>query len=123
MHILLIEPDVLLAQTYQKSLQKQGFTVFVAYAGQEAIDVADQMPRIDCIVLEVQLPGLNGIAFLQELRSYDDFMDVPAIINSYMSPPRQDELEVITRTFGVRRWLYKPTTSLGQLTESIRELA
>lgn len=114
MQILLIEPDRVLADAYQQALSPVG-DVFVSYNGQQAIELIDQMEQLALIVLELQLPGHNGIAFLQELRSYADTQHTPVIIQSYMRQPLAEELDAICEAFGVRQWLYKPDTSLSEL--------
>lgn len=114
MQILLIEPDRVLAAAYQQALTPIG-AVTTASDGQQAIEAIDQLGLVDLIIMELQLPGLNGIAFLQELRSYADTQQTPVVVQSYMRPPVADELDVITEAFGVREWLYKPQTSLQQL--------
>lgn len=121
MHILLVEPDIVLAKTYQAMFKKHGYVTAVAHTGQQAIEAADAMPRVDFVILEMQLPGLNGVAFLQELRSYSDFMDTPVIVNSYMQPPHAEEMTVLTQAFAIKTWLYKPTTSLAQLVKTLKE--
>ena len=63
MHILLVEPDIVLAKTYALALKRHGHTILTAHTGQQAIDTADAMPQVDIIILEMQLPGLNGVAF------------------------------------------------------------
>ena len=122
MQILLIEPDIVLAKAYKTMLETQGHKVRIAQTGQAAIEAADTMPGIDCVLLEMQLPGLNGVAFLQELRSYHDFMRVPVIINSYMRPPHAAELQVVTETYGVVQWLYKPQLTLTKLGEAVARM-
>lgn len=103
-----------MADTYQQALGRMG-DVFVAHSGQRAIELIDQMEQPSLVILELQLPGLNGIAFLQELRSYADTSQTPVIIQSYMQTPPIEEMDVIREAFGVRQWLYKPRTSLKEL--------
>jgi CheY-like chemotaxis protein len=123
MYILLVEPDIVLAKTYTTTLKKHGHVVSTAHTGQQAIEAADTMPQVNCIIMEMQLPGFNGVAFLQELRSYSDFMQTPVIINSYMQPPHADDMATLTTNFAIKAWLYKPTTSLAQLVKTIERWA
>lgn len=121
MHILLIEPDVVLARIYQTALRSNGHSVAHATTAQRAIIEADaQNP--DLVVLEMQLPTHNGIAFLQEFQSYSDWADVPVIFHTYV-PVRQsgDAHQVMRHEYGVEHWLYKPKTSLSQLLATVEQ--
>ena len=57
-------------------LEKQGYTVIEAADGIEALGNArEAMP--DVIILDLQMPGLNGFAVLQELRKDQRFAAIP----------------------------------------------
>lgn len=64
--VLLIEPDKLLAKTYQAALKTSGHKVRVASNSQDAINIADKTTP-DIVVMELQLVGHSGIEFLYEL--------------------------------------------------------
>lgn len=55
------------------------------FAFRHASNVHDAMELLDddtpdCIVLDVFLPSINGIAFLHELKSYSDTATIPVIV-------------------------------------------
>lgn len=79
-NILIIEDDRWLAEIYQDVLRKK-FNVTLRRSAQEAIETLDEA-KPDIILLDFMLPGGNGAAFLQELRSYDDMANVPVLICS-----------------------------------------
>lgn len=112
--IVLIEPDKLLATTYQAALNQVGFSCVWQSNAQEAIQSIDQsQPTL--IILEVQLPTHNGVELLYELQSYPDLQEIPVVILSYI-PERELGLTAsIKRQLGIVSYLYKPTTSLDQL--------
>lgn len=123
MRILLIEPDSLLARTYSEALRAAGHNVDHALSGQSAVALADEhLP--DMVVLEMQLPGQNGIAFLQEFRSYPDWQAVPVLLHTYIAPQGKEDIQaIVTREYGVIGWLYKPQTSLTQLLSVLHRYA
>ncbi len=121
MHVLLIEPDRLLAKTYQRALQTAGHTVAHCARAQTAVFCADKrLP--DVIVLELQLAGHSGIEFLYEFRSYTDWQRVPVIVLSNV--PR-DEFASNWGTFceqlNICDYRYKPATSLKSLVTSVED--
>ncbi|HEV2403275.1 MAG TPA: response regulator [Candidatus Saccharimonadales bacterium] len=120
-HILLVEPDVLLATTYNKAFIHSGYEVSHVTTGQAAIDAADSMSP-DLIVLELQLPAHNGLEFLYEFRSYPEWQIVPVITNTNI-PFQQlgSAWSVVHDQLGIRAWHYKPQTTLQILLRSVRE--
>jgi DNA-binding response OmpR family regulator len=121
MHVLLLEPNTLLAQAYTQALAHAGFSVAHATSAQIAVDAADkQLP--DVVVLELQLPMHSGVEFLHEFRSYAEWQQVPVIVHSALPPAQVAAVaESLQRDLGVRAMLYKPRTSLQQLLRAVRE--
>lgn len=77
--VLIIEDDIWLAKQWATKCQADGFEVAVTRDGFEAIDAIDNR-RPDVVVLDISLPGPNGIAFLHELRSHADLAHIPVIV-------------------------------------------
>ena len=118
--VLLLEPDQLLGHAYAKALMHSGLTVTQVHTAEEAIRAVDQeFPQV--IVLELQLIGHNGIAFLQEFRSYSEWRHVPVVINTHLNLTMLESLqETLIQDFGIHTWLYKPQTSLQKLIATIK---
>lgn len=118
MHVLLIEPDVLLAKAYTQAFQQTGMSVRAVADAQSAINAAD-MKRPDVVVLELQLVAHNGIEFLHEFRSYAEWQDIPVIINSMIHPRVLTGFVSLRRDLGVEECYYKPMISLATLTAAV----
>lgn len=110
--IIQLEPDVVLAKTYQQVLEAAGHEVCICREAQEAVFcVDDAIPQL--IFLELQLVGHSGIEFLYELRSYIDWRQVPVVVLSNVPPQEFNESVAIMRqALGVDEYHYKPQTSL-----------
>lgn len=122
MHILLIEPDAVAAPLYAAGLQAADHAVTTAASAQVAIGVADQQTP-DVVIMEMQLGAQNGIAFLQEFRSYAEWQNVPVIIHSFQKPPTDvTVLDILQREYGMHTWLYKPQTSIAALVSVVHRL-
>ena len=121
-HVLLIEPDYVLASTYKKSFISAGHEVDIASSAQSAITAADKH-KPDVVFLELQLINHSGIEFLYEFRSYDDWQKVPVIILSNIPLAEFDgSHDLLVKELGVDTYLYKPTTSLKRLLSTINTL-
>ena len=117
--VLLVEPDRQLAPAIEKYLRNGGLEMDIAHNAQEAVSLADKnKPAV--VVLELAMPKNNGIAFLQEFRSYTDWIDVPVII--YSRIPREDSglSAAEWQKQGVVEYLYKPTATLASLLNNIQ---
>lgn len=122
MHILLIEPDAVAGPLYAAGLQAADHTVATALSAQAAIGAADRQAP-DVVIMEMQLGAHNGIAFLQEFRSYAEWQQVPIIIHSFQKPPTDpDVFAALQQEYGMRLWLYKPQTSIATLVSAIHRL-
>jgi DNA-binding response OmpR family regulator len=67
MRVLVAEDDVQLVAALRRGLEEAGFSVDVAHTGQEALDSASVTP-FDVVVLDIMLPGRNGLDVCKELR-------------------------------------------------------
>lgn len=77
--ILLIEDDRWLADGLCLALSQAGHRIVTRHNAQQAL-LSLEEHAIDIIILDLFLPGGNGIQFLQELRSYSDTMKLPVIV-------------------------------------------
>ncbi|HEX8727538.1 MAG TPA: response regulator transcription factor [Ktedonobacterales bacterium] len=70
MRILLVEDELRLARSYQRNLQDDGHAVEVAADGETAYDRVMTSPSdFDVIILDVLLPGRDGVTVCRDLRS------------------------------------------------------
>lgn len=121
MNILLLEPNRLLANQYVSFLTRQGHQVAWREDAQTGITAADEQ-RPDVVIAELLLGGHSGIEFLYEFRSYGDWVAVPAIILSNLSPEAAGLPPTVLESLGVAMYLYKPELSLQKLAELLSRL-
>ncbi len=74
--ILLVDDEVPFVDTMVKRLSKRDFEIYTAYSGQEALDQLDKHHDIDIAVLDVKMPGMDGIATLKEIKSRFPLVEV-----------------------------------------------
>ena len=79
--ILLIEDEVELQQNLKEILEFNGFTVFTADNGQDALmKIEDQ--EVDLIICDVMMPVLGGFQFLKIIRNQEKYQHTPFIFLS-----------------------------------------
>jgi len=69
--ILLLEDDILLAQTISELLESEGYTLRVVSSGDEAAD-ASYNEEFDLYIFDINVPDINGLELLKSLREADD---------------------------------------------------
>lgn len=116
-HILLVQPDAILGETYRKALQACG-TVAWARSAEQAIQLADDHAP-DIVVLELKLPRHNGVEFLYEFKSYPEWRDVPVVVVSHggsldIAESALHDLRIVAR-------VDSHTTSLKELCSIVQE--
>lgn len=78
-NVLLIEPDRILAAAYTQALKGAGYEVRHAVTAEQAVQLADTA-RPDVVIVSMELARHNGVEFLYEFRSYDEWRDIPAVM-------------------------------------------
>lgn len=69
MRILLVEDEVRLARSYTRNLEDEGHTVTTIHDGDAAFAAVSATPdAFDALIVDVLLPGRNGIALCRDLR-------------------------------------------------------
>ncbi len=76
--VLVIEDDQALADLMVLYLEREGLECHIAPSAEAALPIMEQN-EIDLILLDINLPGMDGFEFLQELRTH---CTVPIIIVS-----------------------------------------
>ncbi|MFT7002750.1 MAG: two-component system response regulator QseB [Sulfurimonas sp.] len=100
--ILLLEDDILLAQTLQELLISEGYDVTLVTSGNSAIDETYKN-SFDLYVFDINVPDINGLELLKSLRDAED--KTQAIFISALI-----DLESISKAFeiGAQDYIKKP---------------
>ena len=78
--ILLVEDDAPLRAILAEVLREDGYAVEEAADGRSALDAMQAVP--DAVVLDLQLPHLDGPSFIRELRDHTGWERVPLLVVS-----------------------------------------
>ena len=102
--ILIVEDNPINMRLLEMTLRAKGYTLLEATDGGEALDVAVR-ERPDLIIMDIQLPKINGLAVTRKLRETPEFRYIPIIaITAYaMKGDREKAIEA-----GCDAYLPKP---------------
>ena len=67
MRVLVVEDEYKIANSIKKGLEQETFAVDVAYEGIEGYDLAAS-EKYDVIVLDLMLPGMEGVEICKKLK-------------------------------------------------------
>ena len=99
MRVLVVEDDKLLAGSLHRGLTAEGYAVEVAADGVDGLHRAREF-EYDAMILDVLLPGLNGVRVCAQLRA--DGRDLPVLM---LTARDGAALDLTPREFAVLRYL------------------
>ena len=65
--ILLIEDDLFIREMYESELKRAGYKITACSLGEDGIK-ALQKDRFDLVLLDIMLPGVNGLDILKQIK-------------------------------------------------------
>jgi DNA-binding response OmpR family regulator len=104
-NILIVEDEVGISSFLQTSLEREGFSVKIAPSGEDAINQVDKQPP-DLILLDLMLPGMDGLEVCQEIRKRKDY--IPIII---LTAKNEEIDKIIGLEVGADDYITKPFSS------------
>ena len=113
--ILIVEDEQALNEAYQTILRKAGYTVQVAFDGQEALEVAD-MEEPAIILLDLRMPRMDGIEFLRNYNLRQEHPNVKVIV--FSNYDMQKEIDE-AYSLGADRYFMKALASPKELLQVV----
>lgn len=123
MRILAVDDDAYICELLQLVLARSGYAdITVAPSGYDALDLIETAdPAFDCLFLDIQMPGMDGIDLCARVRKTSGYEKTPIIMLTAMT-----ERSFIERAFiaGATDYVTKPfdTLELGVRANSAEEL-
>jgi DNA-binding response OmpR family regulator len=102
--ILVIDDDPAVTSVLRRGLSYEGFAVDVANSGAEGLGIARDRPP-DLTILDVMMPGLDGIEVLRRLRAADEHL--PVLLLTAKDAPTD---QVLGLESGADDYVLKPFT-------------
>jgi signal transduction histidine kinase len=102
--ILIVEDHERLLRALQSVLQTEGYQVFTALDGVEALEVMEQV-RPDLVVVDIMMPRMDGYALYEAIRSRSEWVPIPIIFLTAKAE-REDVLK--GKGLGAEDYITKP---------------
>ncbi len=101
--ILLVDDEKDILDMLKYNLEKEGFEVFTARTGKEAIEQAQKHP--DIIVLDVMMPEMDGWEVCRQLKRNDNTLNIPVL---FLTAKGSEIDEVVGLELGAEDYIIKP---------------
>src|SRR6202795_2987698 len=101
--ILVVDDEEIMRDILQTLLTREGYEVRLASSGEEGLDLARSVP-FDAAIVDIMMPGINGIETLDELKRIDEDLAVLIItayasVESAISAMKNGAFDYITKPF------------------------
>jgi len=100
--ILVVDDEYLIRWSLQQDLAKEGYEVLVAESGEEALRLVRESPP-EMILLDIQLPGIDGVKTLGEIKKID-----PEIVVLMITAYAMVDTAVAAMKLGAHDYINKP---------------
>src|SRR6266542_1185686 len=77
--ILIVDDEQMNSEGLARRLQRHGYAVTIAESGRQALEMLGER-RFDLVLLDIMMPGMNGLEVLKLLRRVDSLLDLPVIM-------------------------------------------
>lgn len=74
--VLLVDDEVPFVETMTKRLSKRNLHVLTAYNGPQAMEELEKNTNVDVVILDVKMPGMDGIETLREIKKNIPLVEV-----------------------------------------------
>ena len=108
--ILVVDDSALIHQMYRLVMNRYNCTIADAMNGQEALDILAVQPDIELILLDINMPVMNGLQFMEKAAQLGIVKKIPIIV---ISTEGKEEDTIRGLKLGARGYLKKPFHPAG----------
>ena len=110
--ILIVEDEKNLRSLYKREFVEEGYDVFIASDGEEAIELFNK-ESLDLIILDIRIPKVDGIEVMKRILVQNK--DIPIIINSAYGSYMDDFMSWAAKAYVLK------SSDLTELKTKVRE--
>ncbi len=116
--ILIVDDSASMRQLVTFALNDAGYEVVSAVNGKDALTKISSV-KIDMVITDLNMPEMDGIEFIKQLRSRAGYKFTPIVM---LTTESQESKKQEGRQAGASGWIVKPFTP-EQLTDIVRKFA
>ena len=116
--ILVVDDSTSLRALVKMALTRAGYGVIEAADGKEGLAQLDKAAKVHLIVSDVNMPTMDGIAFVSQVKQHPKHKFTPVIM---LTTESQDAKKAEGKAAGARAWITKPFQP-SQLVDAVNKL-
>ena len=102
--VLIIEDDTQIQELLSFALSKEGWKLIMAKTGEQGVEKLKKTAA-NCILLDIMLPGMDGLAVLKKIKENKQHRNIPVI----MTTAKGEEADIVTGLeLGADDYVVKP---------------
>ena len=103
--IFIVDDSEMFRVELRTALEGGGHEVVDAYDGMNGLNVAKEHHDFDIVISDFNMPELNGLQMVEEIKKLDSYKSTPIFILTTETSP---ELKTKAKEVGVMAWILKP---------------
>jgi two-component system chemotaxis response regulator CheY len=103
--IMTVDDSASVRQMVKFTLQNEGFNVVEAVDGKDALEKIKGLEKLDLLVTDLNMPEMDGIELIREVRKLDLFRFMPILM---LTSESQDAKKQEGKQAGATGWIVKP---------------
>jgi len=104
LHILVVDDQAIFRQVISSLIREEGVEVTEAFSGHQALQFLSSGLVVDGITTDYNMPTMNGIDFVKELRTKPEYSQIPIAM---ISSENSKSLVIEAEKAGVNIWIDK----------------
>ena len=116
--IALIEDNTVISQMYRMKFESEGFDVKLATNGENGIALVKEFSP-DIILLDIQMPVMNGAEALKKIRKLDNAQETPVIILTNLG---EEEAPKDLANLNISSYIVKANLTPSQVVKKVKEV-
>ncbi|MCX6756715.1 MAG: response regulator [Candidatus Nomurabacteria bacterium] len=114
--IMIVEDNELISKVYQTKFIKEGFEIFLARDGEEAVKkITTEKP--DMILLDLMIPKKDGFGVLEDIKKIPVLAKIPVIVLSNLGQQKDKDRAL---ELGANEYLIKVDSSIQEIVDKVK---
>jgi len=103
--VMIVDDSLMVRQLVNRALTGAGFSVVEAQDGVDAVTKLAESPATALVVLDVNMPNMGGMEFLENIRAKNEYASLPVVM---LTTEGQPQLMRRAKALGAKGWIVKP---------------
>lgn len=116
---MIVEDDIFIRDIYKVRFEQEGFEVILAENGLVALEKMQQGINPEIILLDIIMPGLDGVGVLKKLKENEQWRDLPVVMLTNIS--EKDKVNEAIE-LGIKDYLIKSHFTPSEVVQKINIL-